>query len=73
MPTYFFDTYDGYDVISDDEGRQLADLDSVRKEAAADARELVAILVVRGEAVDGRELRVHDVASRVTRCSSCRS
>ena len=58
MALYYFDQFDGSEVISDDEGQEIADFAAVRAEALLVVRELVAIVIGRGEAVDHRELRV---------------
>ena len=58
MATYFFDQFDGSEVISDHEGQEIADIADLRAEATLAVRELVAIVVARGDAIDDRELRI---------------
>ena len=58
MATYFFDQFDGSEVISDHEGQEIADIADLRAEATLAVRELIAIVVARGDAIDHRELRV---------------
>ena len=40
MPRYFFDTYDGEKLISDDIGMELADVDEVEREASRSLPEM---------------------------------
>ena len=58
MTIYYFDQFDGSEIIRDDEGQEFADLAAVRLEATIAVRELVAIVVARGESISHRELRV---------------
>ena len=62
MTTYYFDQFDGSEVIRDEEGQDIASLAALRKEATLTVRELVAIVLGRGEAIDHRELRVRTSA-----------
>lgn len=62
---YHLDQFDGSEVIPDDEGQDFENLTALRKEALLAVRELVAIVVGRGELVDHRELRIRDCTGLV--------
>ena len=64
MPIFFFDSYDGEDMVRDNEGQELADITAVRREAFEDVRELVAAVVARGEVIESRELLVRDASGQ---------
>ena len=65
MTTYYFDHFDGSEVIRDNEGQEVSDIAALRIEATSAVRELVAIVLARGEAIDHRELRVRTAAGLV--------
>ena len=58
MPLYFFHVRTGYDLVSDDEGMELANLEEARAEAIESALELMANDLKSGEAP---ELRIYEV------------
>ncbi len=62
MTTYYFDQFDGTEVIPDIEGQDFADLTALREEATLTVRELIEIVIGRGEAIDHRELRIRTAA-----------
>lgn len=62
MTVLYFDQYNGSEIIRDNAGQEIADLTALRKEATLTVRELVAIVLDRGEAIDDRELRVRTAA-----------
>jgi hypothetical protein len=64
MAMFYFDHFDGSGVIQDIEGQDIADLANVHTEAALTVRELIEIVVGRGEAIDHRELRVRNDAGQ---------
>ena len=64
MP-YYFDTFDGQQVIRDDEGQDCASMAEVEHEADDSVRELVAAAVVGHVGIGSREMRVRDAADIV--------
>jgi hypothetical protein len=62
---YFFDIFNGRELVRDEEGQECATLAVVRFEAEESARELAAQTISRHAAVDSRELRVRNGAGIV--------
>ncbi len=58
MTVFYFDQFDGSELIRDEEGQEFADLAALRGEATLIVRELVAIVIGRGDPIDNRELRI---------------
>ncbi|MFZ0850023.1 MAG: hypothetical protein WAO08_12560 [Hyphomicrobiaceae bacterium] len=65
MPRYFFHVDDGQDVMHDDEGIDLPDLDAVREEATESAREIMSQSVLAGGPPNGKKFVVTDEAGIV--------
>lgn len=65
VPHYYFDTYDGRDVLRDEEGQDCDTIADAEREAEEAVRELVAAAVVRHVAMDSREMRVRDAGDTV--------
>jgi hypothetical protein len=62
MPKYFFHIRDGSDLIEDLEGMELPDDNSIRTEALAAAREIMADRIKAGKSIDGQEFLIFDEA-----------
>ncbi len=60
MPHYWFDVFDGYDVVRDREGQSYGSPDVARQEADESVRELLATTVRRHTAIRDQEMRVRD-------------
>jgi len=60
MPRFFLDVLNGREVREDPEGQDFTDLDAVRVEAVASARDLVAHGIMRNEDVSGRSFLIRD-------------
>jgi uncharacterized protein DUF6894 len=65
MPRYFFNIVDPDGTIPDTEGSELPDIDAVREEALASAREMIAETIKNGGKVDGRSFRIEDITGAV--------
>jgi hypothetical protein len=65
MPRYYFNVRQGRFLAKDDEGADLADLDAVREEAVAGARDILSEAVFSGEAASlNRHIEVTDADGR---------
>lgn len=60
MPRYFLNIRDGSDLIEDQEGSLLPDIEAACREALAAARDLFAEKVSAGEVVDGQLFEITD-------------
>ena len=60
MPKYFFHIRDGEELITDDEGADLPDLEAARKEATLTAREIIAESVGSAEPLDHLIVEIWD-------------
>jgi hypothetical protein len=60
MPRYYFHLYDGPDVVPDDTGMDLADIQEARIEAIKSARDILADQLRAGEALDGQLIEIAD-------------
>lgn len=60
MQRYFFDVFDGRQLIKDVEGQAIPGAVILLRDAIKVARELVTSTLGRGEHLDGRQLRVRD-------------
>ncbi len=69
---YFFDVFDGRKVVTDVEGQEVLDAVVLLREATGVARELIVMVLGRGDHLDGRELRVRDTSGRVVLTLSLR-
>jgi hypothetical protein len=65
MPRYYFNIVDPDGTIPDMEGTDLPDIDAVRVEALASAREMIADTVRHGGIVDGRAFQIVDITGAV--------
>jgi hypothetical protein len=66
MPTYFFDTQvEGSECVEDDEGIDLPNLESVKREAITSAREQIADAAKQGFDIFDREFRVRDASGEI--------
>ena len=59
MPRYHFDLYND-EIVLDDEGRELADLDAARDVAVLEAREMMAAGAKLGSVNLGHRIEVRD-------------
>jgi hypothetical protein len=62
MPQYFFNIVEGHEIIHDEEGSDLPDLDAARAEATEAARQIMSQSVLKGHAIDGRKFVITDEA-----------
>ncbi|KQO49357.1 MULTISPECIES: DUF6894 family protein [unclassified Methylobacterium] len=60
MPRFYLNIRDGDDLIEDQEGSVLVDVDAARLEALASARDILAELVRAGRLVDGQCFEIMD-------------
>jgi hypothetical protein len=60
VPRFYFHLRDGDDLIEDQEGILLPDMDAVREEAFASAREILAERLKAGELLDGQRFEIVD-------------
>ncbi len=60
MATYYFNVRDVTGLIRDTEGAELPDLDAVREEAQASAREILAESLKGGTSLNHRSFEVAD-------------
>jgi len=58
MPRYFFHIREEEQVIVDDEGIDLPNLEAAREEAVAAARQLLSQSVLKGKACNGRVFEI---------------
>lgn len=65
MPSYFFHIHDAGEIIRDEEGSVLPDVQSARTEAIQSARDILAEHVRAGDVVDGRRFEVADETGKV--------
>jgi hypothetical protein len=66
MPQYFFNIEDGKgEVTKDREGNDLPDLDAVREEATAAARQIMSDRILVGDSAAGRKFIITDEAGSV--------
>ena len=65
MPFFYFDVFDGHEVVRDEEGQDCLSLRSAQEEAEESARELAGMTIARHAAIDAREIRVRDTAGAV--------
>jgi hypothetical protein len=66
VPTHFFDVQlEGADVVKDDEGFDLPDLEAARREAVMSAREQIADAAKQGFDVTDRQFQVRDQSGEV--------
>jgi hypothetical protein len=65
MPLFSFDTFDGEDVLRDEEGEDFASLYAAEVEAEDAAREMAAAVIIGHGLIDSRELRVRDAGGAV--------
>lgn len=57
MKRYFFDVFDGRELVEDVEGQKISGASALLQEAEEIARELIAIITHRGDHLSGRELK----------------
>lgn len=60
MARYFFNVVQGNNILEDEEGSELPDLETVRKEADASAREIMAMNILSGDHMEDRAIWVRD-------------
>jgi hypothetical protein len=65
MPRYFFNIRDDQDMVRDEEGMDLPDLQSAREEAQDCARELLAETVRSHQPIDHKRIEVVDEGGTV--------
>ena len=65
MPRYFFDILESDVVIRDEEGMELANVDTVRLEAIEGAREVMADEVRFSGRIENRAMQVRDESGNV--------
>ena len=65
MPKYFFNIQRGEEIIPDEEGIDLPDLDAVREEARVGAREILAEEVLKGHIHPHQAFVVRDEAGQI--------
>ena len=65
MPWYFFHIRETDATSRDDEGRELPDDATARRQAAEAARELAAQAVLEGELINGQCIEVTDGAGKL--------
>ena len=58
MTKYFFHKRDGSELVEDEEGTDLPDLEAARNEAILAAREMMAEMVLEGKVVDGQQFEI---------------
>ena len=64
MPRYHFDVQDGSGLVLDEEGRELANLEVVRREAIKGIRSLISAEVEKGTLDLSGQLTVRDATGR---------
>lgn len=62
MPRYHFHVHDSHGLVPDDEGRELANLETVRKQALKGARSIISDDVMQGYVDMKRRIEVTDEA-----------
>lgn len=65
MPSYFFHIHDSDEIILDEEGSVLPDVEAARAEAIQSARDILAEHVRLGDLIDGRRFEVADESGKV--------
>ncbi len=60
MPRYYFHIRLGPNLLPDDRGMELADLDTARSEAEYGAREILAAKVKAGQVIDDEAIEIAD-------------
>jgi hypothetical protein len=65
MPIYFFNLRDGDDIVPDETGMDLADLDDARLEAVRSARDILADQLRAGQELDGQLIEIADERGQV--------
>lgn len=59
MTKYFFHKRDGSELVEDEEGTDLPNLEAARNEAILAAREMMAEMVLEGKVVDGQQFEIN--------------
>ncbi len=65
MPHFFFDYFNGAEIIRDFEGKRFTSVEAAEVEADDAARELAAAVIVEHRIMDSREIRVRDTTGTV--------
>jgi hypothetical protein len=65
MPLYFFHLRDGDQLVPDDTGMNLQDIEEARAEAVRSARDILADQLRAGEALDGQIVEIADETGKV--------
>ena len=65
MPTYFFDLIKGNELVEDDQGQDLADIDAAKREALESARELIADAAKKGILATSPVFRIRNAAGDI--------
>ena len=65
MPSFFFDYFDGMEVIEDVEGKNFDSLEAAEVEADDTARELAAAVIIDHRGIDSREIRVREAGGLI--------
>jgi predicted O-methyltransferase YrrM len=65
MPRYFLHIRDGDELIPDEEGSDLPDLDAAREEAIQGARDILAEKIRTGDPLDGEKIEICDAQGHV--------
>ncbi|MDI6028684.1 hypothetical protein QBK99_21145 [Corticibacterium sp. UT-5YL-CI-8] len=65
MPRYFFHLVKRTEVLRDDEGSELPDLEQARLEALNDARHLMAEAIRSGKDISSRSVQICDEAGNI--------
>lgn len=73
MPCFHFNIRNGAELIRDDEGRVLPDIEAARDEARSSAKELAAQEYRETHHVDGRIIEITDAQGRVIETLPLRS
>ena len=60
MPRYYFHIRDGQDLVQDEEGSEVADLEAAKSEARDSARDLAIDEIRNKRPVDGRKVEIAD-------------
>jgi hypothetical protein len=60
MARFYFHIRRGKEVVMDEEGVDLPDVEAARKEGLLAAREILAEMVLHNEVVDGQEFQIAD-------------
>jgi hypothetical protein len=73
VPRFRFNIRDGSNLIHEDEGRVLPDIESARDEARVSARELTRQKYREPPPLDGRTIEITDIQGRIIETLSVRS